>query len=485
MITIETLILYRRLEVPMKFYRHLFAICTILIFITAILFPPGAEGISVKEEEELSREFLKVIFSQFQLIKDPIIVDYVNDVGQKVVSVLPPQPFSYHFYVIKEDSYNAFATPAGHIFVNSGLIEAMENEEELAGVIAHEISHVSLRHISKKIERSKKINMVALAGVVAGVLLGSGGAAEAASAVTVGTLAAGQSVALAYSRDDESEADQVGLEYLNRAGYSSQGLLAVLEKMRSRRWFGSEQIPTYLQTHPASEARMVYIDMWLAKHEKVHANINPYPFERAHTWLVAAYGDENAALKQFESDVKNHPENPMAHYGYGLILAKTGNRESAIDHLRAALEKNAFDIYIIRDLGRVYFLDGRYQEALNLLRSAESLAPNNPQRLFYLGRTQIETGRLEEATVTFEQLISIYPRYSRAYYFLGETNGKLGRLNYAHYYLGIYYKLGSNFKNAAFHLKKALETMDDPEKRAEIEKMLIGIRKNKKQSRQQ
>jgi predicted Zn-dependent protease len=154
----------------------------------------------------------------------------VNDVGQKVVAVLPPQPFKYRFYVIKEDGYNAFASPAGHIFVNSGLIEAMESEEELAGVIAHEIAHVSLRHISKKIERSKKIGMATLAGVVAGVLLGSGGAAEAASAVTVGTLAAGQSVALAYSRDDEAEADQVGLEHLNRAGYSAQGLLTVLKK---------------------------------------------------------------------------------------------------------------------------------------------------------------------------------------------------------------------------------------------------------------
>jgi len=467
----------------MKFYRHLFAICTILIFSTAILFPPGAEGISVKEEEELSREFLKVVFTHFQLIKDPIIVDYVNDVGQKVVSVLPPQPFTYHFYVIKEDSYNAFASPAGHIFVNSGLIEAMEHEEELAGVIAHEIAHVSLRHISKKIERSKKIGMATLAGIVAGVLLGSGGAAEAANAVTVGTLAAGQSIALAYSRDDESEADQVGLEHLNRAGYSAQGLLTVLNKMRSRQWFGSKQIPTYLQTHPASEARMVYIDMWLAKHEKVNANINSYPFERTHTWLVAAYGDEKAVLRRFESDVKNHPENPLAHYGYGLILARTGNRDSAIDHLRAALEKNAFDIYIIRDLGRIYFQDGRYQEALNLLRSAESLAPNSPQRLFYLGRAQIETGRLKEAAVTLEKLISINAGYTKAYYSLGETYSKLGRLDYAHYYLGIYYKMDSNFKNAAFHLKKALETMNDPEKKAEIEKMLIGIRKDKAQSR--
>ncbi len=467
----------------MKFYRKLCVFCTILILITGILYPPGAAGISVKKEEELSREFLKVVLKQFQLIKDPIIADYVNDVGQKIVAVLPPQPFTYHFYVIKGDSYNAFASPAGHIFVNSGLIEAMGSEEELAGVIAHEIAHVSLRHISKKIERSKKIGMATLAGVIAGVLLGSGGAAEAANAVTVGTLAAGQSVALAYSRDDEAEADQVGLEYLNRAGYSAQGLLVVLKKMRSRQWFGPKQIPTYLQTHPASEARMVYIDIWLAQHEKVQTNINPYPFERTHTWLVAAYGDENAALKRFESEVKNHPENPLAHYGYGLILAKTGNRNSAIDHLRAALEKNAFDPYIIRDLGRIYFLDGRYQDALNILRSAENIAPNSPQRLFYLGRTQIETGLLKEAAVTFEQLISINAEYSKAYYFLGETYGKLGRLDYAHYYLGIYYKMDSNFKNAAFHLKKALETMNDPEKRAKIEKMLIGIRKDKAKSR--
>jgi len=325
--------------------------------------------------------------------------------------------------------------------------------------------------------------MATIAGVVAGVLLGSGGAVEVANAVTVGTLAAGQSVALAYSRDDEFEADQVGLEHLNRAGYSAEGLLILLKKMRSRQWFGSKQIPTYLQTHPASEARMVYIDMWLEKHEKVHANINPYPFERTHTWLVATYGDENAALRRFESDVKNHPENPLAHYGYGLILARTGNRDSAIDHLRAALKKNAFDIYFMRDLGRIYFQDGRYQEALNILSSAESLAPNSPQRLFYLGRTQIETGRLKEAAVTFEKLISINAEYSKAYYFLGETYSKLGRLDYAHYYLGIYYKIDSNFKNAAFHLKKALETMNDPEKRANIEKMLSGIRKDKAQSR--
>jgi predicted Zn-dependent protease len=264
----------------MKFYKQLFLICTLLIFITSILFPQVAGCISVKEEEELSHEFMKVVFKKFKLIKAPVIVNYVNEIGQKIVSAYPSQPFKYRFYVIKEDSYNAFASPAGHIFINSGLIEAMESEEELAGLISHEIAHVHLRHISQKIERSKKIGIATLAGIVAGVLLGSG-------EVAVGAAAAGQTAALAYSREDEAEADQVGLEYLNRAGYSAEGLLLVLKKMRGKQWFGSNQIPTYLQTHPASESRMANINRWLAMHENVDTDIDPYPFKRTHTSLVA------------------------------------------------------------------------------------------------------------------------------------------------------------------------------------------------------
>jgi len=472
-------------KIYMQFLKKILVVCATLTVAASILFPQPGLGISVKEEEELSREFMKVVLAQYPLIKDPIIVNYVNDIGQKIVSVLPPQPFTYHFYVINEGSYNAFASPAGHIFINSGLLAAMQSEEELAGVIGHEIAHVSSRHISKKIERSKKISYATLAGVVAGVLLGSAGAGEAASAVTMGTMAAGQSVALAYSRDDEAEADQVGLEYLNRAGYSARGLLTVLQKMRNKQWFGPNQIPTYLRTHPASEDRMANIDIWIAKHERVNSNIDPYPFARTRTWLVAAYGDEKAALQQFESDVQKYPQNPLAHYGYGLILARTGDRPDAIVHLKTALEQKAFDRYIVIDLARVYFLDGRYSEALNIPHSAESLAPNSPERLFWLGRTQLKMEQLREAKATFAKLVDLKPDYPQAYYFFGEASGKLGRMNDAHYYLGIHYKTISNFKNATFHLNKALETMTDPVKRDKIEELLAEIRQDAKHSAKQ
>jgi beta-barrel assembly-enhancing protease len=450
----------------------------VFILMCSMIFPKVASGITLKQEEELSREFMKLIKAHYEIIKDPAIVNYVNKVGQKLVATLPPQPFTYHFYVIKEDVYNAFATPAGHIFIYSGLMEALSSEEELACILAHEIAHVVCRHISQKIDRAKKINIATLAGVVAGVLLGIGGSANAAQALTIGSAAAGQSLTLAYGREDERQADQIGLSILRKAGYNGIGLITSLKKMRSKQWFGQNQIPTYLTTHPGSEERMGYIDTWLEKHKKPITPVDPYPFDRANTRLVALYGDEALAQQKFQSDVKKHPDNPLGHYGYALVLEREGDREDAVEQLKVALSKKGFDPYMLKDIGRLYFMEGDYQKAFSILDGASSIVSNDPEALYYLGRSQLELGHFTDAVATFEQLIDNQPDYTQAYYALGETYYKLGKTGYSHYYLGMYYKNKSDFKSAVFHLQKALETMRDTDKKADIEKLLKHIRKN-------
>jgi predicted Zn-dependent protease len=464
----------------MKIVRKYVLRCTVFILICSIIFPKGASGITLKQEEELSREFMKIIEAHYEIIKNPAIVNYVNDVGQKLVSTLPPQPFSYHFYVIKDDVYNAFATPAGHIFIYSGLLEALDSEEELASILAHEISHVVCRHISQKIERANKVNIATLAGIAAGVLLGfGGGSSAAANALTLGSVAAGQSFTLAYDRADERQADEIGLGILRKAGYNGIGLVTSLKKMRSKQWFGSSQIPTYLTTHPGSEERMGYIDTWLEKHKKPITPVNPYPFDRAHTQLVALYGDEAMAQQKFQSEVNKHPDNPLGHYGYALVLEREGDRKDAVEQLKAALAQKGFDPYMLKDIGRLYFMEGDYRQAFSILDGASSIISNDPEALYYLGRTQVELGHLTDAVATFEKLIENHQDYTQAFYALGETYYKLGKAGYSHYYLGMYYKNKSDFKTAAFHLQKALETMSDPGKKADIEKLLKVIRKNK------
>ena len=455
---------------------------TLISFIATAVF-----SITVKEEEDMSRQMMAMIYKHFDIIDDPVVVRYVNKIGQRILASLPKQPFRYHFHVINESVYNAFATPAGHIFVYTGLIEAMNEEEELAGIIGHEIAHVYCRHISQKIERSKKIRMATLAGMAAGILMGLGGASEAASAVTMGSAAAGQSAELAYSREDEMQADQFGLEFLKQSGYNASGLLEILKKIRSKTWFGSDQIPTYLMTHPAVEDRIAFISSWIEtynKNSKPFPMVNPEEFDRVHTRVETRYGDEQIVLSKLEAEVERNTQDPMAHYRYGLILARVGKRQEAVGQLRIALTKRAFDPYILKDLGWVYFLDGKYQQAFKTLESAQAMIPEDPECLFYLGRTQMELGNLADASDRLLKLTRQFPRFTPAYYLLGQSLGKQQQLGDAHYYLGVFYLRKRNFKNSTIQLKQALKHTQDDEKRKQIQDWLGKLNpkkdKNKK-----
>jgi predicted Zn-dependent protease len=460
--------------------RKLISIWAAAIFLFAPLGTQLSSGLTVSEEEKLSRSILGYIYRHYEMIDDPVIVDYVNQVGNRIVSVLEEPMFNYRFHVINVDTYNAFAIPAGYIFINSGLMAAMDNEAELAGILAHEIAHVNARHISQKIERSKRIGWATMAGIAAGVLIGAAGGAEAGQAVTQGSQAAGAAAELSYSRDNEIQADQLGLIYLNDAGYNGEGLLKILKKMRSKQWFGTEQIPTYMRTHPAIDERIAYLDSQMAdapKSAKTQYQVDPNDFIRAHTYLITQYGDENLVLKFLEAEVKQHPEDPFAHYRYGLILARIGRRAEAIEHLRTALQKRAFDPYMLRDVGRVYYLDGQLEQSLKMLQTARKRMPDDPDCGVFLAQTYMEMGSYDEASAVLREVIEKHPRYTKVYYILGQSLGKQGNLADAHYYLGIYHTRKRDYKTALVQYRRALKYTEDAERRATIEERLKKLEK--------
>ena len=448
---------------------------TAFLFSTGLAVVPEGGCITIQEERELSKEFLAVVKAQYPMIEDPVIVDYVNRVGNRILKSMPPQPFTYQFHVIQEDVYNAFATPAGHIFINSGLFAALDSEEELAGILGHEIAHVVCRHISERIESSKKIGMATLAGMIAGVLLGAGGAGAAAGALTMGSVAAGQSAALAYSRENEMQADQLGLEYLTQAGYSGKGLLTSLKKIRSKQWYGSEQIPTYLTTHPASEARMSYIDNWLHQNRIQTAAKRPPVggFGLAHTRIIALYTDTQLALAQFKAALDASPNAPMANYGYALALTRIDRWHEAAEYMKRAIEGNAMATDMLQDLGKIYFHDGEYGKAIEALSSSTS--PKDPEGQLYLGRTQMELGQMAQARDTFKNLVRYHEDYTQAYYFLGESSGRLGDMFGAHFNLGRFYQRKGDQKNASFHLNRAMKLAADETQKEMVDRELKAL----------
>jgi predicted Zn-dependent protease len=453
---------------------------TIVFLLVHLTVSPAVYSITIQQEEELSKEFLRVVKKQLDLIKDPFVVGYVNKVGRNILSNMPPQPFKYQFYIVKQHVYNAFATPAGHIFINSGLLEALDGEEELAGILAHEIAHVVSRHISQNVDRSPKIGLATLAGIAAGILIGGGSSAALGNAVIVGSMAAGQSVALAYSRENELQADQLAFDYLYRAGYSSKGLLTSLQKMRDKQWFGTEQVPNYLMTHPASEERMGYIDTHVASNQLSEINqrhIDKDEFRFVRATLSGKYSNGENALAAFDSQLKDHPGDTIALYGKALALAQIGDYRNSVIYLKKALEKEALNPVMLKELGRIYFLEGQYPKALQALEGSVGLAPEDNESFFYLSRAHMELGNLDKAIDGFNTILKRNSKETEIYLFLGNVYGMQENIGEAHYYLGKYYKLKGRWKTAIVHLEKALPLITDPKQKEEIETMLKRVKK--------
>ena len=449
----------------------------LVLLLAASLLPlPPAGAITFREEEELSQEILRYIFRRMPVIDDPYITAYVDRVGRRLLAGLSDQPFRYRFYVIQQDAFNAFATPAGHVFIYSGLIAAMEGEEELAGILGHEIAHVACRHISQKIDLAKKVGWAQLAGMAAGMLLGvAAGSGAAATATMMGSAAAGATIQLAFSRENESQADHLGLQYLREAGYGAEGLLATLRKIRARQAFGKGQVPTYMLTHPAIEDRISAIANWIEEHPEAGRKGrqgDPAAWERFLTRILTETTDPSAELARQEEILAREPDQALARHRRALLLLKLNRPAEAGAELQRLLAKDAFNPWLLRDLGRAYFQAGRLEEAASLLETALRRLPQDPDTLLFLGRVRQETGRPEEAIGLFRELTRAAPDFREGHYFLGQALGREGRLGEAHYTLGVYHFKSRDFKTAAIQFRNGLRHAAESDLR---ERLLQGL----------
>lgn len=463
-----------------------------LLFILAIVlpaltlfYPSTGYSITIKKEEEIAKQFISQIKRHYRIIEEPEVTEYINEIGNKIVSAFPEQPFNYRFYVVRHDTYNAFAGPAGHIFIHSALFEALKNEDELAGILGHEIAHVSCRHISERFEKESKINLGTLAGIAASIFLSIYGDPATGTALLVGSLAGGTSASLAYSREDEMQADRMGLQYLNAAGFSGKGLIRALDVIRSRQWYGKQQIPGYMTTHPALEDRMAYISNWIDANEKggSFTSENSFGFRLAHTIISAKYGNIAKAKKEFRKVLKKNEKSLLGNYGYGIALARSGKHSEAIGYLKKALEKKAFHTGILNTLGEEYFYTGDYKKAENVFAGVLTMDPGNFEASLYYSRSLIETGKLDEALEVIQKFALEDIGNIKAFYCMADIYSRQNRPADSYYYLGLYYSGIRDRKNAENQFRMALDKENDPAKKDKIKarlKKLSGKKPKKK-----
>jgi predicted Zn-dependent protease len=206
--------------------------------------------LSVSQEKNLGEKVEREIRNELVLVSDRVVVGYVERIGADILRVAGPQPFDFRFYVVEDEEINAFALPAGFLYVNTGTILKARNVSELAGVVAHEVGHAVLRHVAQNYNKQRTASVLHQLGVIGASIFGGRTAAEL---VNLGGGLAAVTVLNTFGREAEREADAFAVRTLPAAGYDPVGLLTFFETLREE---GGARPPAFLSSHPAPEARI-------------------------------------------------------------------------------------------------------------------------------------------------------------------------------------------------------------------------------------
>jgi predicted Zn-dependent protease len=461
-------------------------IISVLVFLFfAGIVAPKVHGLTTEEERNLGKQVFSEIEKTGTLLNDLFLLGFVERVGRTLLAEVGTTPFEYRFYVVNSQEPNAFAIPGGYIFVTTGLLVMAENEQEVAGVMSHEIAHVTMRHISHLIDRSKRINLASMVAMIAGMLMAGGG--KGGEAMAAAAMAAQQALLLKYTRENETDADQNSLHYLTRAGYDPNGLLSFMKKMSRYGMTAGPKIPTYLSTHPATDDRIALMENLIQTEPKYSG---PLKTERNYKWIqTVAFVHERdplVAVNQYEVLVKSDPEDVIALFGLGLAYRKNGRLDKSIEAFQKALSKTPHDPGILRELGVSYFLGGKVDPAIDCLELLLSLPPSEGGQkddlltIYYLGRAYQEKADFSKALNLFQKVRKESPDFADVYLRLGSIYGRTGNKGLSHFYFGKYFKLRGDRNSALLHFRTALEGLDagSPE-RAEAQKELNQLGQGK------
>ncbi len=416
----------------------------------------SALALSVADEAELGRKYRAAMFHYLDFITDSVLKTYLDRVGHSLAVHYRKIAFKPEFHLLDDERLNAFAAPAGVIVISLGLVEKFESVDELAGVLAHELAHSSERHLAAAMKRASKMQWATLAGFVAAALVGAAtGSAEAGYGLAAGTVAATQQSALAYSRDNERDADQVGIKMMHQAGYNPEGSLTSLEKLKKATELSRVAAPAYLSTHPAINDRIVFLSA--VKDQRPPGSRSPnasdWPWFRTRLAVVSGNREYLKGLA-----------GPLSDYAQGLSELNSGRTGAALPLLAKAYRAEPQRLGTARAYAQALLRNGESGKALAILEKTLPQRPGNRAVLLLLGDIHLERGELQKAISRFKEVQGLWPADPWIHHKLGLAYGRAGMLYQAHGALAEAYVLSGervralrNFNLAKQHARTEAE----------------------------
>jgi predicted Zn-dependent protease len=411
------------------------------------------------QEQELGAAFFRSLYgSSIRINQDIEIDDFIESLGERLAvnSDNPLQPF--HFFVVIDPVINAFAGPGGYIGVNSGLILTTESESELASVIAHEIGHVTQRHLYRAFEAARRLTLPSAAALLAAILIGTQ-SPQLGQAAIVAAQAGSAQYQIDFTRDNEQEADRVGMQNLARSNFDPRAMPTFFERLdRASRYYG-EGPPEFLRTHPVTASRV--------SDTRGRAEKFPYrQFPDSTTYLlmkaklhVLTSIKPSQAIQYFENRLERgtDTQKAVARYGYALALAAGGQTSGARSVLQALMQQNPEQSAFMNALARLESESGNHATALKLYVRAIEQFPDNRALTLDYGSALLRAEKYEQARQMFSDYLRSHKPTPEIYGLLSHVYGNLGQNAQSHRFLAESYYLSGQTEPAIKHARLALE----------------------------
>ncbi|MCY1283077.1 Beta-barrel assembly-enhancing protease [compost metagenome] len=403
--------------------------------------------VSPEQEHQLGRAWLSLLRGQVPQLDDPQLKDYVESSVYRLAETSQLQDRRLEFVLLNSPQLNAFAAPGGIIGVNGGLFLYAPTEAEYASVLAHELAHLSQRHFARGVEAQQRMQVPVMAAMLAGIVAAAAGAGDAGMAAIMGTQAAAIQEQRRFSRQNEQEADRIGLLNLEKAGYDPRAMPRMFERLM-RQYRYDAKPPEFLLTHPVTENRIA--DTRNRAEQLPPGGVENslrYQLMRARVQLMFEE-TPGIAAKRFRAMLDEDPKLDAARYGLAIAQIKGGQLNQARDNLAPLLAKAPNEI--VYNLGQVD-LDitaNRLAEAQQRVERLLSQYPSNYPLKQMRSDLLLKQNRPKEAEKVLDGLLKSRPNDPDVWYQVAEVRGLAGNTIGLHQARAEYFALVGEFDQA-------------------------------------
>ncbi|MFM2482302.1 M48 family metalloprotease [Celerinatantimonas sp. YJH-8] len=382
----------------------------------------GVQALSIAKERQYGDAFMRMSRASGGIINDPVLTDFINQLGYRLVSNADGVRFPFHFFLVNDPTINAAAFLGGYVKVNSGLFLYAQSESELAAVLAHEISHVTQRHIARSIENAAQNNHLTIAGLLGSVILSIANPAAGIAAMQT-SIAASIQGKINFTRQNEEEADRIGMQVLARSGFKPSAMATFFGRLASKYRYTTKP-PEILADHPLTANRIA----------DAQARASQYPnkyvapdldFQLAKSRIQVRFGtmDAEQALSEFKHQLQTQQYvlRDAALYGEALALFAEKNYQEAQKIIEDLAHRYPENLFFLDTQSDILLAMNQTAQAIKLLNTTRQRLPDNPVVILNLAVAYDQAKQYAKEAQLLDHYLRTHPDQILAWQMLTES----------------------------------------------------------------